>query len=477
MPNAGSACTRSWGADGVTVHSAIGSRHSALAHGFTIIELLVAAGVIIIMMTLIGQLFTTTTDAVSRGAATADIIGAAEAFASQLRQDGDAMVGPHAYVETGQPTPTEFANQQAEGGILIIVNQELTGRVQPLSGAGEVTRNVRVDQLVFIRTRDPEQFPITSGDPQTFTPHQDNGAARFTRVWYGHPRTAALNTAGTALNPTWQTTAVRLVGGRQELFLADFPLTGTLPGCRANGAYTTAPVAWTGDNPPWSGWLLWHGITDYAYAGLYDTRTTAEHPNGAIVGQATGAGDEYGANRPQRLWSYLSDTDYANRAVTNYSYTTNNQRLLAAEMPLDANMPTWAVNQMHANMITHCSDFVVEFAGDYSPRDGLIDEDTADNDGIQWYSRIADSDRNVVNTLTTSQLPTLVTGTGTNPLSNYTAFVFRHNDDTAWDGSTGSYWPHLIRVRYRLHDVRGQVRSDTDDYGVWFEHVIKVRRP
>lgn len=437
-----------------------------------------AAVVIVIMMTLVGRLFTTTTEAVSRGAGTSDIIAAGEAFASQLRQDADAMVGPHGYVVTGQPTPTPFANQQAEGGILIIVNQDLTGRVQPLPGAGETTRAVRRDQLVFIRTRDASQFPICGGDPQTFTPHQDNGLARFTRVWYGHPKTASLS--GSTLSSAWQTTAVRLVGGRQELFLGDIQGGGMTPAqCRANGAFTTASVAWSGgDNPPWSGWQLWHGITDYAYAGLYDTRTTAEHPNGAIVGQATGSGNVYGANPTRRLWSYLPDVNsgtpldgYAGRAVENYTYTTN--RLLAAEKPLNADMPTWAVNQMHANMITHCSDFTVEFAGDYSPHNGEID---TNSQGIIWYAGqgFSDSARNVVQANAT-QVPTYVTGTGDG--STYHAYAFRHDDDQAWNGSTGSRWPHLIRVRYRLHDVRGQVRAETDSYGVWFEHVIKVRRP
>src|SRR5690606_28262390 len=54
------------------------------------------------------------------------------------------------------------------------------------------------------------------------------------------------------------------------------------------------------------------------------------------------------------------------------------------------------------------------------------------------------------------------------------AVVFRHD---ATDIT--KQWPHLIRIRYRLHDDRGEVESAGNngerEQGMWFEQLIQVQ--
>lgn len=41
-----------------------------------------------------------------------------------------------------------------------------------------------------------------------------------------------------------------------------------------------------------------------------------------------------------------------------------------------------------------------------------------------------------------------------------------------------SLWPYMLRVRYRVLDSRGSVRSTANGQGgIWFEHIVKVNRP
>ncbi|MCG8508996.1 MAG: hypothetical protein MI741_07180, partial [Rhodospirillales bacterium] len=56
-----------------------------------------------------------------------------------------------------------------------------------------------------------------------------------------------------------------------------------------------------------------------------------------------------------------------------------------------------------------------------------------------------------------------------------------------------SFWPYLIRVRYRIHDTRGEIGSGGENTGtgvtvenvrtkwvttgMWFEHILPVNRP
>lgn len=468
------------------------------SRGFTIIELLVASAVTIILLVLIGQMFTATTNAVSQGAARSDIIANSDTFVTQLSLDAQAMVGPH---------DNDSLTAEEAGGILIIVNHRIPNVRYPLPGAGEAIRPfVRSDQLVFIRTRDPDAYPLAPNSSSSFTPHDDEGLAPFSRVWYGHVvRTNPDGTGGGTLGTGQEVLLTSWLLGRQELFLAK-KATG-LPGApapatlHANGAFYNAPVVGIGGAPAPA--ELYQGWTDYAYAGLYDTQADP-HTNGAIVGHASGT---YGSNSLRRLWANLPVVTYRTQAIQDYSFAM--QRLRVNPVPNSATPEYWQVAQMHPLFIEHCSDFIVEWAGD-TDLDGQLDTVSAaeaalvqgaggvmEEGAIKWYAHW-----------------TNVPGPGFEPLapvvyappSGYHAytsstgaphanagFVWRHDDEPTLavpngkftnDPDQPSFWPYLIRIRYRLHDARGQLMSgdagtqNMDQvHGVWFEHVMRVNRP
>jgi len=126
----------------------------------------------------------------------------------------------------------------------------------------------------------------------------------------------------------------------------------------------------------------------------------------------------------------------------------------------------------HAVLAPRLSDFIVEYAGDYDATAGL--DRNADGE-IIWYSRIATAGEHVYADDNSATTPTGVTVSGD-------ATIFRASDDGA-----NSTWPDLIRVRYRMHDPRGDFGIEDPDTGtgagnssqggVWHEHVIEVNRP
>lgn len=502
------------------------SHHRPTCRGFTIIELLVAAAVTVIMLTLVGRLFTDTSNAVSRGISTSDIIASAEAFTTQLRLDADAIVGPTGPDFSGSP----FGDANAQGGILIIINKRIgdwngnntldgdsnndgiinpaqgetgtEGVVFPMPGAGEARRLVRSDQLVFIKVRNPEEYHIAPADQQTFTPADDNGNAKYQRVWYGH--VSRTNNNGTDANgsttadapasnnflgrPGLDLLCTDWILGRQALFLAESG--SPMPNRHYNGGWVSnTTLTSIGTDPPPSDYM-YMGISDYAYYGLYDL--TNSHAHGAIVGGVTAGG----ANSTRRLWASLTATDfsandYRRRAIENYSYAA--KRLRANPLPGDNNLYAWQIAQMHPYMLPNCSDFIVEWAGD-TDGDGDIDTVTG-SDAIQWYARFPDSTAAVIappasigtydpyyNVAGSASAATFPNADG--------VFVWRHDDENnkflavATYPNQSSKWPYLIRIRYRLHDARGQLMSGdagsanlARSHGVWFEHVMRVSRP
>ena len=62
-----------------------------------------------------------------------------------------------------------------------------------------------------------------------------------------------------------------------------------------------------------------------------------------------------------------------------------------------------------------------------------------------------------------------------------TAFVWRHDDEggalTGEPTTQPSFWPYLLRIRYRVHDSRGRINSCDNQHGIWFEHIVRVNRP
>jgi hypothetical protein len=182
--------------------------------------------------------------------------------------------------------------------------------------------------------------------------------------------------------------------------------------------------------------------------------------------------------------------------------------LLTAAKPLGLtdNMQSWDVSPTHTYFMGGVSDFIVEWAGDavmdtfydFIPPgnvqpDGILDRDP---DGrIKWYTALNPNPITAGNNLppnrnapiTYPAPPTGVAPLGYPPHVNPAILGFFSRTDAAfaWQhaGSPGfTQWPWMIRVRYRLHDRRGQfegreitVAGNTEpEKGLWYETVIQV---
>ncbi len=505
------------------------------ARAFTLIELIVAVSLTVLMMFLIGQIFTQTRRTISRGTGTADVLANSRAMSSQLVMDFDQMLGPH---DNSGRMPEQ------SGGVLIITYQRLgdwiafdgilagdsngDGKLTPdegdVLGAPEgilfqtpnaqlERRFVRTDQLAFIASRRPGQQPITPAGPDSFTPYNDDRAARNLIVTYGHAARANRDGSDFDGNPSVDTPTLaghlgragantegnRFILGRHALFLGeDSPPAGvihtTTPSHRGTVASGYSPLSDDG---------VWMGLTDYADVSFDDPARPA-----LLVGDAAPAFLEAqpGTVLPSQI------DDYAEAAL-DLAFTRKRMRV-NPQPEAGAEWESWRVAQAHAYFMEYASDFIVEIAGDYETevgdgfaQDGQVDTLGTDVSGtdsrgvaysypantIRWYVPVGfdnspdaaffDSSKPL-----TWALPSIpvgydpaVDGSKIAPLPHAdAAFVFRHDDEGGkftGDPAIPSLWPHLLRIRYRLHDPRGELMSGSGHHGIWFEQVVAVSRP
>ena len=457
--------------------------------GFTLMELLVALAITVLITTLAGMIFQETSTAVSRGKAISGALTGARTVADRLRQDAEAMLGPE-----------DVTSDTGDSGVLAIVQKsyDTPDVIDPDTG-GIVTsgRDIRSDQLIFIRdisgNKGAPASPIAPEDGDTYD--ADIGNERRARVWYGHlRRTRPDGQGGDPLNvPGNNAIATRWDLGRQLLFLQDPP--GLSGGTHAKSPRQDSDVAdgITGDLPGGLPQKLFMGITD---------RTNEFHVNTSgdfsLFGD-TGTSDYILANGDS-FAEYRDDT---------YDIFFSNERLrvtpqIAAPSPNGPNKyyESWQIAQTHPLLMSNVSDFIVQFAGDYAPVDDQIDTDGDGN--IVWYDHFGGSPPtpravtptagNItgptdgkINDPDNDQTPIYEPGR-THPQNDgsipgaYTSnvdamFVWRHDDDTldATDSVSGSEWPHLLRIRMRVHDPRGRMTGRASS-GMWVERIIQVER-
>lgn len=467
--------------------------------GFTLVELMVAVAVTTVLILAINSIFSNVSAGVSTGIANSDILAKNRIIAKQLQGDFDEMVGP------------------LENGILIIVNQRIGEPNNPNDGVlvlaeddqnengntdvGDITRDARIDQLVFIRHRGDAE-PLVPGNANSFSNSTD---AMYAKVWYGHCRRTApdgsMNQIGRLgakdTTPGAGLGINQLAGdwilGRQALFLSMAPSTFN---ARALGAYAdgdvSIPSPW---NVPAGLDKLYMGVSDIAQSGL--SAEDARNPKTAIVGgkKPTTTSDNY------RLWLDLDAKSYAELALTHayvdFNGTVNGEsrdvkRLWCNPAPQynpadsDYQYGSWQIAQMHPYLAGNVSDFVVEFAGDYTDQrinptsitpgnpisgkpNGILD--TYNDGSIIWYGLD-------ITPPTSAFLTKDSTGKNQKPIrGQYTStgisrdvrYVFRH-------GPGGTNWPYMIRIRYRVLDHRGKALDTTGEPGRWFEMVLPVNR-
>jgi len=303
---------------------------------------------------------------------------------------------------------------------------------------------------------------------------------------------------------------------------------------------------------------LFEGYTDVVDLSL--NRYTGEHRYDSDSGEwlapwIPAEGDEKPPGEPGTYSHAEVNQIYLNQMFAFPAGGDNVTRLRFRPQARNALAPE-DVAQKHPHLASNVSDFVVQFAADLNNNglvdrmadqgnDGSVVDDLLDNFGSwsgdsasnpQWdqHGEIIWYDAQLLEDLAASEADfwehpwhdigeyrdgaqwdgdeedPLIIGQGNNPgevnnypiLANRGAFVFRYNDYRDDPGEPGnSMWPYLVRIRYRVHDESGELRTqhgpnltdgidndmdgdtnvddgdpdEADIPGQWFEHVFRVR--
>lgn len=460
------------------------ARHR-VGQGFTILELIVALSVTVLMLVMISALFTATSDGVSMGMALSDVIGAGRAIGDQIERDVQRQLSP----------------VESVPGVIVIVCEKLDP-IPYRYRRNERTRAVRSDQFMFMRDRQGaskyNEEPITPVSSATFASatRTDMANTRSIRVWYGHVKKT--NDAGTAADDLGAVGRNRYANewalGRHALFLLGDgdPVVDPTINHSVGGLATS-----TLQGSVASGSALFRGYTDVARLEHNAPKPTVGTFLGSVGAGATNL------NASQTLWEDEPKAGYDARALA-YMFLDGN-RLWANPFPRISPTvnTTWAtaaqIAQMHPLLMDNVSDFIVEFAADAVDDpgvpdlvDGLDGEPDRDAAGETiWYGLADNPDTNskgppnwrlpTLPATVSSGLPyeTPVAGSS----ANRVAYVFRHGQGYE------KLWPYMIRIRYRVHDVRGDLLGDKSfepgdklpdntgtNSGRWFEQIIKIKR-
>lgn len=409
---------------------------AARTTGLTLPEMLVAMGVMALLLSLAGVIFNETQQAISIGLHTKDAMAVNRSIGSQLERDFRHMLGP------GKDHPR---------GFLVIVNERAAGP-QELGQNGErgavpvdqrnQQRFVRFDQIGFI-VRTPETRPMHS---LTQAPSGEAGAGTYrnnitstdARVWYGHLQ--PIDNDDAPVPPLVNNWAF----GRQAMLLT-----------RSGGnTYYQPPLI----------------NAELDYSRTYTLR------------------DLTGPNPAATQLPFI-DSDEIDRYLDFVfgPLLTSDQRLkvrrsfeaLENESVSDTFQPN-KYAQLHPHLADGVSDFVVQFA--LRNPDGTIRRDQNDN-SIIWFDGF-NGGPNAGPTPASNDWPDGSYDPTVNVASGQ-AFVFRYNDtdNPSTADQQESNWPAMIRIRYRLHDPDGLLRSTAPNNpgrpiaGRWFEHTFELPDP
>lgn len=422
------------------IHAHTKSNQRSLA-GFTLIELMVSMAVTIILVLFVNSIFATAGGAVRNGVAISRLIGATTIVTKQMDEDAQGMVGPR------------------DGGFLVILNKRLKDvRLTPddpsRNDAGSATAkanlpDLRVDQIGWIRNRGNLK-PLAPGGILA-DPSSSYSSASHVRIWYGHCLITDPDGSSPSRDELGEPDSPNEIGinfvlGRQALFL-DGNIknpTGIHQDKRvqvyAENAYADANIVGDGLGQGAPNAKLYMGLTDIAGQSLDDIRR--EFSNAASSG-----------------------TSQMARLAASFVYGEN--RLHANPDPdIEKGYENWQIAQMHPIFVNHVSEMEVSFAGDYEDNDGRIDMETIEAEGsesgaqkrsyetIKWY----DAENPPTGDLSENEISV---GSG---FSGYAFVPGRSN------------WPHMVRIRFRAHDTRGQIAGPDGLTGQVYEVIIKVKR-
>lgn len=426
---------------------------SGKSKAFTLVELIVAVGLLALLFLLINQLFNQTTRAVSSGIAAGDLTVSAEAINNRLQRDAENMLGPD---------PTDLT----PGGFLLIFNRRIPSVKMPLAHTRNAISDnaiVRSDQLVYVRFYDG---PFT---PRSITPRgrshwfpTDVTRAHHSMIWYGHAVAATPLGTGVLRDSFGRNTNAWTWNlARHDLIMIDFNTFTSFDNPPENYAFSISGL--DRDGNPIGGS---HPGSQEGMGGLSLREAVVGDLFSSTYRRNHGATDVING----KLEHVLDKFYLAHNGSFNYSmFTSRTRQGLFYPDPNNLDLlfhinsnphpdSPGAIAQTHGLFSQNISDFIVEFAGNYQSSEGSID---TDHEGVVWYSM--------------DNVPTSSNFTYRTSMAAFgDFFAFPHN-------APQEDWPVAIRIRYRIHDRQGAIISTdpvTGDSipGRWHETIIPVAR-
>ncbi len=369
--------------------------------GFTLIELMISIALVLVLMLGINQIFKYTTQAVGAGEAINAATRGSRAIQAAFAQDFAAMVAPgggptdapYLIISNGQiyayRNPKDLAAQGATSGSAPTFspingsNVPIGSPYQDLAGTGnfgdpnvngDVTypytynnRNHRIDVLSFFAR---DQFHRQTGNAGTFV---DDMSSPEAMIWYGHANIP--DNTGTYLCGPGQPLASgfnndnnyfanQFVLARMAMLLVDKTPDsggGTIFDNSGNSQYfinRTQPYPWTSGSAATDLEPLWYNSHSYDGAYIYQSRYDLA---ATTISSFRAKMQSYLANggNTSPWWQYLMDGEPVVGAPrpTSYRY--------ACSPYITKPMTASGMAAAAPYFLGSCTQFTVEFAGDY----------------------------------------------------------------------------------------------------------------
>ena len=496
--------------------------------GVTLIEMMVALAITTLVVLVINQLFNQVVQTVARGTQGGEMLQKSRTIDEQLARETELSIidaqNPEGWLSRMVGPAGRYGKNDADGpgGFLVVVQHTVDAPLtleEQIQSQGTVRQTIRSDQLMFVYDQDS---PLDSGTKRlpalapssryNFTGDQrDSLYAEYARIWYGHvlqipdgrdPET--INVANSAdynnfdlgisnaANPN--AIAQDWVLGRHALLLTDSLPTSasdisTLPyGPYVNG---TSVAAASVMQAPSGTTRLGNGLCDVANFSL--EHLIIERPPASVTAD----------HLPMAGLNSSPTYNVFQGSVLFMSFAST--PLLTSAKPLGStnSMRAWDNSPSHTYFMGGVSDFIVEWAGDLADGvfndtippgrvnpDGELDRDS--NGNIKWYTSPAYANHPAGGAYTFNAPITYPAP----PPNQYTPTVNpallagfpRASNAYVWqtEGSPGfTQWPWMLRIRYRLHDRRGEfegremvVNNSTGqtvpEKGQWYEVILPV---
>ena len=440
--------------------------HARRFSGFSILELLVAVAITVLLLALVSLVITPVRSMVTIAAANMELSQYASVLEATMRDD---------------------VRRMNKNGVLVIKTQVI-GVDETGEGTISAFERHDLDQMAFFSAGPwiSQRFQLSQNQNAYDTGVSRTFRAAEARVWYGHMAASAagadpINNSGTG------TDFLKWVLGRQALLLTPgYPALDATVATHKVGAQSV----WTMNNPavaavpanyPAYG-APFTAAANLQHQGIMQgtVDTTAAHTSADVrnvIMTATAAPSGYPATLAGQgaftVWDTNAGTNTTPSGSTTLGRLAQANHISAlcyriygqALFPSGSTLDRDAVMRTHATIAPNCSDFKIEWAGDFDPTYAGVDVNTlADGTGvasgnpatttlpIHWYggyntstgARKTTGNVNIDRTDGTTTVTPLT-------ISNYTA-AFGYD-------RTVTPWPRLIRVTVKLHDARGSLHD------------------